>query len=510
MTDILWFFVLLQIAMGAFDTLYHHEGTERLAWRPSQQLELRLHGIRNLAYAVMFITLGWSEPQGFWAIALIALLLGELFITLWDFVEEDRTRLLPASERVTHTLLTLNYGVILAMLIPWLWGLAGAPSALVPVQHGIISWLCVIAAVGVVVSGLRDLAAAKHTERLTEREASELAAVLPRRQKVLVTGGTGFVGSRLIAGLLGAGHEVTVLTRNAAKAKPLAAFGPLRVVTSLEEIAQDAEINAIVNLAGEPISDTPWTKAKRIKIIRSRLKATYGVVDLIRRLERKPDVLISGSAVGWYGLRGDEPLGEKASGTPCFSRRVCAMWEDAALRAEELGVRTVRLRIGLVLDRSGGMLAKLLTPFEFGLGGRFGDGKHWMSWIHRDDLVRLICHAIAKPDLAGPVNAVAPEPVTNAHFTKALGKALGRPAILPVPAWPLRKALGGFAEELLLSGQRVLPNAAMCSAFIYDYARIEEALGQITGAVRESDAEEARMAANAAHKPAPSYAFDVV
>ncbi|MEM7780370.1 MAG: TIGR01777 family oxidoreductase [Pseudomonadota bacterium] len=484
MTDLLWFFILAQIAMGAFDTIYHHEGTERLAWRPSQRLELTLHGVRNLAYAVIFLALGLSEPQGGWAIALIALLLAELIITLWDFIEEDRTRLLPASERVTHTLLALNYGVVLAMLIPWLIGLASQPTALEPVSYGVISWICVLTALALIVFGLRDLAAARRTDRLSERNAAELAAVLPPRQSVLVTGGTGFVGSRLVAALLGAGHEVTVLTRNASKAKPLAALGPMRIVESLDEIGSDARIDTIVNLAGEPISDTPWTKAKRMKIVRSRLAATYGVVRLIRRLEQRPKVLISGSAIGWYGLRGEEPLTEDASGTPCFSRRVCALWEDAAMRAEELGMRVVRLRIGLVLDRSGGMLARMLMPFEFGLGGRCGDGKHWMSWIHRDDLVRLICHAIAHHELAGPVNATAPMPVTNERFTKALGKALGRPAVLPVPAAPLRLALGDFAHELLLSGQRVLPDAAMRSAFIFEYATIDAALGQITGATK--------------------------
>jgi uncharacterized protein (TIGR01777 family) len=482
MTDILWYFIFAQMMMGAFDTLYHHEGTERLAWRPSQRLELTLHGIRNLAYAIMFMALGWFEPQGWWAIALIALLLGELFITLWDFVEEDRTRLLPASERVTHTLLTLNYGVILAMLIPWLVGLAGQPSSPGSSYHGLMSWFCVIAAIGVIISGLRDLAAAKRTERLTEREACELAEALPDHQSVLVTGATGFIGSRLVAALLGAGHEVIILTRDKAKAQPLATHGPLRCVESLEDLPDNIRIDAIVNLAGEPISDTPWTKAKRIRIVKSRLRATYDVVRLIKRLERKPEVLINGSAIGWYGLRDNEPLTEASEGTECFSRRVCVSWERAAAKAEALGVRTVLLRTGLVLDRSGGMLAKLLTPFEFGLGGRFGDGKHWMSWIHRDDLVRLIVHAIARKEVAGPLNGVAPEPVTNVDFTKALGKVLARPAILPVPALPLQTVIGDFAQELLLSGQRVLPTEALRSGFVFEYPTVDAAFAQIVGA----------------------------
>jgi len=481
MTDVLWIAVFAQMMMGAFDTIYHHEGTERLAWRASQRVELTLHGVRNLAYAVMFTALGWFEPRGLWAVALLALLAGELLVTLWDFVEEDRTRHLPATERVTHTLLTLNYGVILAMLVPWLFGLAERPTNLSPAYHGLMSAFCAIAAVGVIISGLRDLAAARRTARLAERDPTSLAVALPAQRSILVTGGTGFIGSRLVTALIAAGHEVTILTRDRAKALPLAAAGPVRFVASLDEIANDAHIDAIVNLAGEPISDTPWTKAKRIRIVRSRLEVTYAIARLAARLDRRPGVLVSGSAIGWYGLRGDLPLTEEDPGAPCFSRRVCVSWERAAKHTERLGVRTVYLRTGLVLDRSGGMLARLLAPFEFGVGGRFGNGKHWMSWIHRDDMVRLICHAIARDEVAGPINAVAPEPVTNQRFSDALGAALTRPAVLPVPAWPLRVVLGGFAEELLLSGQRVLPDAAVRSGFVFEYARLDAALAQIVG-----------------------------
>jgi len=481
MTNILWAAILLQMAMGAFDTVYHHEGTERLAWRPDQQHELRLHGVRNLAYAVLFAMLGWTQPHGAWAAGLIALMAGELLITLWDFVEEDRTRKLPATERVTHTLLTLNYGVVLALLMPWLLELAGQPTALVPARYGIISWLCAIAAAGVVISGLRDLAAARRCPKLRRERPARLAEALTGRRAILVTGGTGFIGARLVAALAGAGHDVTILTRNRGKALLLAETGPVRVITSLEEIEDDARIDAIVNLAGEPISDSPWTKAKRIRIIRSRLAVTHDVLRLIRRLNHRPEVLISGSAIGWYGLRGDQMLTEDNLGTPCFSRRVCVAWERAARKGEALGVRTVLLRTGLVLDNDGGMLARMLAPFEFGMGGPFGDGRHWMSWIHRDDLVRMIVHCIANIKVIGPVNGTAPEPVTNRNFTKALGSALRRPAIIPVPAWPLRTLLGGFAEELLLSGQRVYPEVALRSGFSFQYETIEEALGAITG-----------------------------
>jgi uncharacterized protein (TIGR01777 family) len=398
---------------------------------------------------------------------------------LWDFVEEDRTRRLTGSERVLHTLLTLNYGVVLAGLAPWLISLASAPNALLTAYRGIWSWLCLIASLGVIVSGLRDLVAARRAARLGLAPAAPLAEALAERRAVLVTGATGFIGRRLVEALVAAGHEVTALTRDPAKAE--APPTPIRIVTSLDQIPCDARIDAIVNLAGEPIGAGLWTGRRRRLILGSRLAVTGGLIGLIARLDHKPDVLVSGSAVGWYGLRADETLDESASGLPCFSRKLCLRWERAAQAAESYGLRVVRLRIGLVLGAEGGLLARLLTPFEFGLGGRIGSGAQQMSWIHRDDLVRLIVHAIATPALAGPVNATAPAPVSNREFARTLGAALGRPALLPLPAAPLRVALGAFADELLLGGQRVVPRAVLASGFVFRYPRLEAALFEIVG-----------------------------
>jgi uncharacterized protein len=477
MTTLLWSLIAIQIALGAFDTIYHHELTERLPWRASQRHELQLHSLRNAFYVILFLVLGWLEVHGIWAMMTIAVLAAEIIITLMDFVEEDLSRKLPASERINHTLLAINYGAILALLVPLLIGWALQTTAVTLADYGLISIIATVAAFGVGVFGLRDLAASERLARLHGAPAKSLVEKLQGSQTVLVTGATGFIGSRLVAALSGAGHRVIALVRNPAKADMLPP--PITLITSLDQLADDTAIDAIVNLAGEPISNALWTDAKRRRIIETRVNMTGDIVKLIARLEKKPAVLVSGSAIGWYGLWQDQPLTESAKSHASFSHELCEAWEQAARRAEALGVRVVCLRIGLVLGTEGGFITRMLTPFEFGLGGPLGSGRQWMSWIERDDLVRLIAHVIASPDIAGPVNATAPIPVTNSKFTEELARRLRRPAVFRLPDALLRRIGGDFASELLLGGQRVIPNKALSNGFVFRHETLRSAFEAI-------------------------------
>ena len=477
MTPLLWGLIAIQIAMGVFDTIYHHEFTERLAWRPSQRYELKLHGVRNMLYGLLFLVLGWLEVHGVFAIAVIAALVVEVVITLMDFVEEDLSRKLPPSERINHTLLAINYGAILVLLLPVLMGWALQPTGVISAY---VPWLSVIAAactLGAGLCGMRDFAAAKRLGRMTEVPAARLAEKLPPRQTVLVTGATGFIGRRLVASLNGVGHHVVALIRNPAKADMLPP--PITLITSLDQLPDDARIDAIVNLAGEPIGNGLWTDDKRREIVASRINMTEDVVKLTARLEPRPAVLVNGSAVGWYGLWQDQVLTESAKSHVCFSHELCEAWESAARQAAGYGVRVVCLRIGLVVGTEGGLLTRMLTPFEFGLGGPMGSGNQWMSWIERDDLVRLIVHAIASAEISGPINATAPIPVTNGKFTEELGRRLRRPAIFRIPAGLLHRAAGDLADELLLGGQRVIPNKALSSGFVFRHETLRSAFEAI-------------------------------
>ena len=478
---ILWTLISIQVFMGAFDTLVHHEGTERLAWRASQKTELRLHGVRNLFYGFIFLCFGWLEPHGFYTIALVTILAVEVLITLWDFVEEDMTRKLPATERVNHTLLALNYGAILALAAPVLYEWSLMPSSIAPISYGWWSVLATVSAIGVTVFGLRDLFAAGRSDRLIAPDAKLLLDGLGDRKNILITGATGFIGTRLVESLVANHHKVTVLTRKKESADHLA--HPVRVMTSFAQIQNDDAFDVIINLAGASVAGALWTAKRREKLIASRVDTTAEIAKLIGRLETKPECLINGSAVGWYGLHGDAELDEDADANPCFTHALCEAWEAEANKERAPGLRVVTMRIGLVLGVEGGMMAKLLTPFEFGLGGAFGHGQQWMPWIGLDDMVRAIGFVIANKELDGPVNVTAPNPERNESFTKALGRVLKRPTIMRVPAGVLTLLLGDLARETMLGGQKVMPRKLLQAGFVFREPALEPCLKRMTGVV---------------------------
>ena len=477
----LWLLLCLQIALGTFDMLFHHELTERLAWRRSQRQELFLHGMRNFFYAVLFAGLGLVEVHGALAWVAVAILVLELLITLKDFVEEDRSRKLPASERVAHTLLALNYGAILAYLLPTLVVWSDQPTGLVGADRGLWTYFMLMSAAGVSVFAVRDLAAARRLGRMPARPAATLISDALPKQSILIAGGTGFIGSRLANALVAGGHRVTVLTRRFDNAAGLEA--PVRIVTDLAQIANDEPIDAIVNLAGEPIAGWLWTARRRRTLLRSRLRTTRKLVALAARLDRRPACFVSGSAIGIYGANADAVADEQTriGDDGSFAYRLCAAWEAEALKMERLGIRTVLLRTGIVLDTEGGSLGQMLVPFEFGAGGPFGDGGHWMSWITRDDLVRLIGHCLGEPALRGAVNGVAPNPVRNREFAAGLGRVLHRPAVIPVPAFVLETALGDLAREIFLGSQNLRPTKALESGFRFDSPDLDGALRKLVG-----------------------------
>ncbi len=504
-SPLLWTLVAIQIAMGGFDVLFHHEITERLAWRPSAANELRLHAVRNFFYAVLFAAFAWLQPAGWLALLLIAIMIAEIVITLADFVEEDMTRKLPATERVLHTLLAINYGAILALIGPEIAGWSAAPTGLHAVSYGWGSVLLTAAATGVALFGLRDIYTSRRAARYFPPQPVALDDVLagPARS-ILVTGGTGFIGRGLVEALVAGGHDVTVATRDVARAAGLPT--PLRLVTRLDDIPACARFDAIVDLAGEPVAGGLWTSRRRRAIVASRLRSLAAIARLMQRLETPPAVLIKASAIGFYGLRGDDMLTEADAAGPVsqFAVRSCGIVERATLRAASRHrVRAVNLRIGLVLGRDGGLLGRLLPVFDLGLGGRTGSGAQWMSWISQRDIVRLIAFAIAHDDLDGAVNASAPVPVRNRDFASALGQALRRPAVLPLPAAPLELALGDFARELLTGGQRVLPAKAMASGFRFRDPEIESALRTVIEGVA-SAVDAPRKASVPASSPQPA------
>lgn len=291
--------------------------------------------------------------------------------------------------------------------------------------------------------------------------------------RILVSGSHGLVGKALISSLRSDSHEIVRLVRG----KPSGAT-EIEWHPNQEKIDASAleGLDAVVHLAGESIASGRWTDEKKRAIRDSRVKGTALLSDALARLSRPPSVFVSASAIGYYGNRGDEVLTEKSAPGDDFLASVCVEWENATIPTIEKGIRTVHARFGIILDPKEGALAKMLTPFRMGIGGRIGDGKQWMSWIDINDVVNGLKSVIENSSVNGPVNFVAPNPVTNAEFTKTLGRVLSKPTLFPVPKFGVRLAFGEMGDALLLSGQRVEPNVLQQSGYGFAYPSLDLAL----------------------------------
>ena len=300
--------------------------------------------------------------------------------------------------------------------------------------------------------------------------------------RILVTGATGLIGRSLCRSLTGEGHIVSAVSRSRVKPQGLAVAevhqwdpqsGPL------SQAALDG-VDAVVNLAGEPLDARRWSDQQKRLIRDSRIVTTRNLVEGLRSVDRKPAAFVSGSAVGFYGDRGDEQLDETSPAGRGFMSEVCQEWEREAARATEAGIRVVQVRTGVVLSGEGGALKKMLAPFKLGLGGPLGSGKQWFPWIHINDIVGIFRHAMVTSSLAGPVNGVAPKAVTNGEFTRELARALRRPAFLPVPEMALRVLMGEMSE-VLFESQRVVPKVALASGYEFQFPVLALALADLLG-----------------------------
>lgn len=300
--------------------------------------------------------------------------------------------------------------------------------------------------------------------------------------QILITGGTGFIGRRLVARLLSKGHRLTILSRQDAKDVHRVLSTEVEPVKSLSAVKPSEAFDAIVNLAGEGVMDKRWTPSRKRQLLNSRIALTSELVDLIERMENRPDCLISGSAIGFYGGRDDAARLDESSGAgDDFAAGLCIRWEQAALRAKGLGLRVCLVRTGVVLHPEGGALREMMLPFRLGIGGPLGSGQQMMSWIHMEDMVNALEFLLENDSAEGAFNATAPEAVSNKDFAVTLAGILNRPAFLKMPAMVLRGMLGE-SSEMVLKGQNIYPQRLIAEGFSFTYPQLKPALTQLIGA----------------------------
>ena len=294
---------------------------------------------------------------------------------------------------------------------------------------------------------------------------------------ILVTGGSGFIGRHFCSAADQLGMHLTVLTRNPAAARKRVPDS-VKLISRLSQLEADYRPDIVLNLAGEPLADGRWTHRRKQKFYDSRINTTDSLFEFFSRAgQQPPRLVISGSAIGYYGP-GEQAVDEAADPVDGFSHQLCRTWENSARRFDALGCRICYLRTGIVLGEEGA-LARMLPAFKLGLGGPIGNGQQWMSWIHIDDMVEIILHCINNPEVEGPVNATAPNPVTNEEFSVTLAELLKRPDFLTMPAFMIKILFGEMGEELLLQGQKVVPVKALNSGFKFRYSNLKSALADI-------------------------------
>jgi len=466
--------------LGAFDTLYHHELTEALPQRASARTELGIHATRALIYSLLFVGLSAWAWHGAWAIVLLLVFGVEIVLTLWDFVIEDQTRLLPATERVTHTVLAINGGAFITLLILNTPEWFATPTQMQWQPQGWLSVFLALCGVGVGISGIRDGLAALRLGKLAEKE-KQLSSIhfSDKSEQVLVTGATGFIGTLLVKALLADGQQVTILSR-----KPRQASwkfdGRVRVIASMQELPANQHVDVIINLAGEHILGWRWSEKRKAELRHSRTGLTKQITEWMARAESKPRLLLAASAIGYYGIQapGDErELSESAAPQAIFMSELCQEWEHANQAASAYSVKVAKMRLGVVLGQQGA-LGMMLLPIKLGLGGALGSGKQWQSWIHVHDVLRGIAHLWqheARLPLDSAYNFTTPGAVTQKQFSTIAASVLHRPSFFPTPGWPMRLMLGEQAD-LLLEGQRVVPAKLVEDGFVFDYPDLRSAL----------------------------------